>query len=157
MIRIISGYLESMACCCCCYVSPWLLGDGWSLRISHRHSFYRDCLASRDLVLGSEMYWVIEYSPHTIQVTRLDRCVILSFNSLLLNYQNLFTKDLIISVNSIQRPVLMWSFRAFYRSSWLTRLTEMFSTSSPARSEQNNLLCLINFKHCGVDIAIKSY
>ena len=32
----------------------------------------------------------------------LDCCIILSFNSLLLNYQNLFTKDLIISVNSKQ-------------------------------------------------------
>ena len=32
----------------------------------------------------------------------LDCCIILSFNSLLLNYQNLFTKGLIISVNSKQ-------------------------------------------------------
>ena len=85
----------------------------------------------------------------------LDCCIILSFNSLLLNYQNLFTKDLIISVNSKQHTasssyVILLSFLS------VTQLTEMFSTSSPGR-ELNNLLCFIILKHSGVDIGIRSY
>ena len=111
------------------------------LRSSLEGSHHHQCIFMRDV-----------FSQPNSQ----DCSIILSFNSLLLNYQNLFTKDLIISLNSIQRPLLMWSFPGFCLSSRVSLRTEMFPTSSPGR-QQNKLLCFISLKHRRVDVNIESY